>query len=166
MKTVITILVLAALVHAQIDYSTHVSRVNQLRSAAGVGSLTIDSRLNSCAQSHSQDMNDNVGLSHAGSDGSTPGQRIQKCVGVSNIFAGENAGAGYDNDISVIVAWFNSPEHKANLLNGNYNSIGIGRVGTYWVEVCLILYPNYFRCLHFCLKELFEYIRKWWGWII
>ncbi|KAJ1552254.1 hypothetical protein HK096_000850, partial [Nowakowskiella sp. JEL0078] len=128
------ILVLSTLVYAQIDYSTHVSRVNQLRSAAGLGYLTIDSRLNTCAQSHAQDMNDNVGLSHSGSDGSTPGQRIQKCVGSSNIYAGENAGAGYDNDISVIVAWFNSPEHKANLLGANYNSIGIGRVGTYWVE--------------------------------
>ncbi|KAJ3130247.1 hypothetical protein HK098_004294 [Nowakowskiella sp. JEL0407] len=133
-RTLVGLFFAISLVSAQIDYGLHLQLVNKLRSDAGVGALQLDGRLNSCADAHSQDMRDRTGLSHTGSDGSSPGDRIKKCVGQSNIFAGENAAEGYNYDQNVITGWFNSDAHRANMLNGNYNALGVGRAGTYWTQ--------------------------------
>lgn len=39
---------------------------------------------------------------------------------------GENLAIGYERAESVVAAWLNSPTHKANIMNGEYVSIGIG----------------------------------------
>ncbi|KAJ3126607.1 hypothetical protein HK098_007362 [Nowakowskiella sp. JEL0407] len=132
--SIATLLICIIQCKAQIDFQAHLAQVNGFRAAVGAAALRIDVRLNRCAQAHSQDMNDNTGLSHTGSDGSRPGERITRCTGESNIFAGENAASGFFDDNSVNIGFFNSPEHKANLLNPNYNCMGIGRVNGFWTQ--------------------------------
>lgn len=41
-------------------------------------------------------------------------------------WAGENLGIGYNDAHSVVKAWMESPKHRKNILNSNFNSIGIG----------------------------------------
>src|SRR5438067_700247 len=53
--------------------------------------------------------------------------------------AGENIAAGYAGAQDTFTQWKNSPGHNANMLNGSYRVIGIGRAyvkgspyGWYW----------------------------------
>jgi hypothetical protein len=49
-----------------------------------------------------------------------------KQVGYEYIMAGENLAVNFLESEAVNTAWMNSPTHKANLLNKNYEQIGIG----------------------------------------
>jgi uncharacterized protein YkwD len=46
----------------------------------------------------------------------------------------ENIGHGYQSPEAAVTAWIRSPSHCANLMNGQYDSFGGGKVGTYWVQ--------------------------------
>ncbi|MEM9746519.1 MAG: CAP domain-containing protein [Actinomycetota bacterium] len=116
-----------------------VAIANQERAAAGVGPLTVDPLLNAAAQLHSEDqarMND---LTHIGSDGSNPGQRIARQGYVFRTW-GENAAVGYRTAAGVMDGWMGSPGHRGNLLNPSFTEIGMGVAyssgGTpYWTQV-------------------------------
>ena len=38
---------------------------------------------------------------------------------------GENLAMGYSSASGVVNGWMNSPSHKANIMNGSFNSCGI-----------------------------------------
>lgn len=40
---------------------------------------------------------------------------------------GENLAMGIDSPVSVVVAWYKSPSHRANMLNKHYSFVGVGR---------------------------------------
>ncbi len=50
--------------------------------------------------------------------------------------AGENIAGGFSTPEAVVEAWMNSPGHRANILNPDYNKIGVGyyvdQNGAYW----------------------------------
>lgn len=46
------------------------------------------------------------------------------CPGMS--YVGENIAMGYTDAAAVMNGWMNSSGHRANILNGNYNVIGLG----------------------------------------
>ena len=56
--------------------------------------------------------------------------------GISYRAAGENIAMGYSTPEAVINAWMNSSGHRANILNANYTTIGVGYVadGNYWTQ--------------------------------
>jgi hypothetical protein len=58
-------------------------------------------------------------------DGSTIGQRVT-AAGYQWSFTGKNIAAGYTTPQAVVNGWINSPGHRANMLNPNYQEIGIG----------------------------------------
>jgi hypothetical protein len=60
---------------------------------------------------------------HVSPDGTTPWVWIRK-AGYNYLYAGENLARGFDTSASVVNAWMNSPEHRANLLSSNYTDIG------------------------------------------
>lgn len=101
-----------------------VDLVNQARAAAGVAPLTVDRRLTQAAQKHSQLMAEHGELSHQ-FDGEPSLQRR---------FANEEMPAGEEGEnvgLSQTVAGahqaiMDSPPHRHNLLNPNYNTIGVG----------------------------------------
>jgi uncharacterized protein YkwD len=79
---------------------------------------------------------------HNSPDGSTPGQRITQ-TGYQWRTWGENIAYGYTTAEQVMQGWINSPGHRANILNKNFNEIGVGyfvakssgKNGTaYWVQ--------------------------------
>ncbi len=104
-----------------------VQLVNAERATAGLDALTAQSQLTQAAQVHSLDMGCNFFLSHTGSDGSTPFDRMDR-FGYYFSTAGENVAAGYPTPQDVMNAWMNSEGHRANILNAGFTEIGIGYV--------------------------------------
>ncbi|MCX5195546.1 CAP domain-containing protein [Streptomyces sp. NBC_00249] len=109
--------------------------VNQERAAAGCPALTVNAKLTKAAQDHSADMAAHANMSHTGSDGSDPGQRITR-AGYEWRTYGENVAYGYSSPEKVMEGWMNSPGHKRNILDCSYKEIGIGlaQPGQYWTQ--------------------------------
>jgi uncharacterized protein YkwD len=112
---------------------------NQYRADAGLGPVTIDTRLTGAAQSHANDMAQRQVLTHTGADGSNAGARIS-ARGYGWTTWAENAAAGQQTPTDVMNSWINSPGHAANIRNGAMVNIGVaaaqGANGvTYWVMV-------------------------------
>jgi uncharacterized protein YkwD len=102
-----------------------IARINQERSAVGLSALSPQSQLSSAARVHSADMACNNFVSHTGSDGSLPWDRVA-AQGYSYSAVGENIYAGGGNADAIVSAWMNSPGHRDNILNANYTEIGLG----------------------------------------
>ncbi|MEV6690619.1 CAP domain-containing protein [Micromonospora sp. NPDC051196] len=114
-----------------------VELVNAERAKAGCDSLSIDDKLTTAAQRHSQDQADHRNMSHTGSDGSDPGDRIDR-VGYAWRTYGENVAWNQQTPAAVMDAWMNSPGHRANILNCAFTEIGVGVAssnGPYWTQV-------------------------------
>ena len=47
-------------------------------------------------------------------------------VGYNYSYLGENIAFNYPDDNSVMIAWMNSPGHRANILNPNFTQMGVG----------------------------------------
>lgn len=63
--------------------------------------------------------------SHTGRDGSTALERIAR-TGYHPEATGENIAAGQPSPASVVEAWMNSEGHRANILNCDFQEIGVG----------------------------------------
>lgn len=96
--------------------------------------LKLEDRLMSAALLHSEDMAAMGKLTHTGSDGSNPAERIRR-AGYEYANWGENAAAGYPTAESVVNGWLRSGGHCRNMLNPNFTEMGLGRVGSYWTQV-------------------------------
>lgn len=109
--------------------------VNKERTAVGCPALTVNEKLTKAAQDHSEDMAAHSNMSHTGSDGSDPGQRITRAGYQWSTYA-ENVAYGYDTAAKVMEGWMNSPGHKRNILDCNVKEIGIGlaQPGQYWTQ--------------------------------
>ena len=108
--------------------------VNQRRAAGatcgGVAkpaapALTLDTRLRCAARHHSRDMGTNNFMSHTGSDGTTPWQRMTS-AGYTYRRAAENIAAGYATADAVVKGWMSSTGHCNNIMDARLTQIGIG----------------------------------------
>ncbi len=128
--------------HDSSDYAAQVlMHTNAYRQQHGCPALTLNSQLSQAAQRHSDDMALNDFMSHTGSDGSSPWDRI-RATGYTYRRAAENVAAGYQTPAQVVDGWYNSPGHRANMLNCELQELGVGysrRTGTqythYWAQV-------------------------------
>lgn len=93
----------------------------------GCPALTLNPKLTTAAQGHSEDMALRNYFSHTSLDGTTPAQRVSN-AGYDWSMTGENIAAGQTTPAEVMNAWMNSPGHKANILNCGYTEIGIGHI--------------------------------------
>ncbi len=105
-----------------------VNRVIELtnveRSKLGLPALKVNTTLDTAAQNHTRNMADQDFFSHTGKDGSSPTNRVQS-IGYKGV-AGENIAAGSTTPEDVLAQWMNSPGHRANILNTDYQEIGVG----------------------------------------
>ena len=95
---------------------------NKERKAEGLPPLTIDPRLTKAAEAHAVDMSGHSVMSHDGSDGSHPADRIAKQK-YRYVLVGENVAQGQENVKEVMKAWMNSPGHRKNIL-GEFKQMG------------------------------------------
>ncbi|MFE7262465.1 CAP domain-containing protein [Streptomyces sp. NPDC057592] len=109
--------------------------VNRERRKVGCPPLKMNAELRKAAQAHSTDMASRENMSHTGSDGSAPDDRIAR-AGYGWHAYGENIAHGYTTPKSVVAGWMNSPGHRRNILNCAFKEIGVGhaRHGNYWTQ--------------------------------
>lgn len=112
---------------------------NAERTSRGLAPLVHNSLLGAAADAHSRDQAARGQLTHTGSDGSNPGQRISRAGYVWRTWA-ENAAAGYGSAGAVMAGWMGSSGHRANILNPNMTEVGLGIAYTssgypYWTQV-------------------------------
>jgi uncharacterized protein YkwD/uncharacterized membrane protein required for colicin V production len=108
------------------DEQSMLAMVNQERSKRGLSPLTWDERLADAARGHSLDMLRRGYMGHTSPDGVDTGQRIA-AAGVKANTWGENVAVAP----TVMIAHsglMSSPGHRANILNPEFKSIGIGVV--------------------------------------
>jgi uncharacterized protein YkwD len=112
-----------------------VELVNAERAKVGCSPLTVNAKLTQAAQAHSEDMAAHQNMSHTGSDGSAPGDRITGAGYVWSSY-GENVAYGYATPEQVMAGWMASPGHKENILNCSFKEIGVGlaQPGSYWTQ--------------------------------
>lgn len=116
-------------------YATEMSRGNLLsstnnrRSANGVSSLSLNSKLNQAAQDKATDMRNRNYWSHNTPDGQEPWVFID-AVGYVYTKAGENLAYGYPTSDATVTGWMNSPSHKANMLDPTFTEVGFGFINS------------------------------------
>ena len=103
--------------------------------------ISWNDQLAAAAREHSVDMANNNHFSHQGTDGSSPGDRIER-QGYSAITWGENIAAGYGDVERVVNGWLESPGHCSNIMNGSFRELGAGfaenentQYGIFWTQV-------------------------------
>ncbi|CAL9339738.1 hypothetical protein SUDANB145_00238 [Streptomyces sp. enrichment culture] len=99
--------------------------VNEERAAAGCSPLTENARLTAAADDYSDVMAASGVMSHTGPDGSTMASRVE-AAGYQWSALGENIARGQADAEAVMDAWMNSSGHRANILNCDFEEIGIG----------------------------------------
>lgn len=97
--------------------------LNAERAAVGLSPLTINPTLQSIAQVRAEEIK--TLFSHTRPNGQSWSSLLGE-YGYGYSYAGENIAAGYRTPADVMTGWMNSSGHRANILNGNYNQIGIG----------------------------------------
>lgn len=116
-----------------------VASVNGHRANMGLRPVRVDARLNAAAQAQSDHMARTRNMTHLGAGGTNAGQRISDTGYRWSTWA-ENVAFGQSTPAQVMVAWMNSPGHRANILNGRFAEIGIAKTKvpngpTYWTMV-------------------------------
>ena len=121
-------------------YNEVLTLVNQIRAEVGVHPLTLDTTLCQAATMRSLEMNYSTQFSHTRPNGTV-------CFSVFDTFptsyssAGENIAAGYSSAAAVVEGWKNSPGHYQNMINEDYNKLGVGMsdysfgYGIYWTQL-------------------------------
>ncbi|MFJ7179910.1 CAP domain-containing protein [Streptomyces massasporeus] len=112
------------------------SLVNEERAKVGCSPVAANSALTALAQNYSEDMAARGFFDHTDPDGRTPWDRADK-AGISNL-GGENIARGQADAAAVMDAWMNSPGHRANILNCDFKTLGVGvelgSGGPWWTQ--------------------------------
>ncbi len=98
--------------------------VNVERAKVGCSPVTASGALTDLATAFSDDMARRAFFDHTDPDGDTPWDRA-KAAGVSGL-GGENIARGQADAEAVMQAWMDSPGHKANILNCDFKTLGVG----------------------------------------
>lgn len=101
--------------------------VNQYRKDHGLKPLKLNPELTAAAKGHSRDLAKWDRISHYGSDGSNPWDRVKR-AGYKARLAAENVGTGQASFEEVMKGWKNSPGHNKNLLLADAEHMGIALV--------------------------------------
>lgn len=106
--------------------------INQTRQEKSLSPLVLNNRLTGAATQKANDMIANDYFQHISPAGVTPWYWIKQ-AGYNFEYAGENLAMDFFETNDVFRAWMNSPSHRDNILNPNYQEIGIavasGQVG-------------------------------------
>ncbi|MDU9003138.1 CAP domain-containing protein [Sedimentitalea todarodis] len=110
--------------------------INDERTSRGLDPVTLELRLNDSAEDHSDWMLDVDRFSHTGSGNSNPGDRMRDADfdfsgnwtwGENIAWQSERGAPGLSDDVENLHdSLMNSPGHRANILNPDFEVIGIG----------------------------------------
>jgi len=110
--------------------------VNVERSKAGCSPVAANSALSDLASAFSVDMAARGFFDHTDPSGASPWDRAAK-AGITSL-GGENIARGQADAAAVMDAWMNSPGHRANILNCDFKTLGVGvhmgSGGPWWTQ--------------------------------
>jgi uncharacterized protein YkwD len=95
---------------------------NRIRAEDSLGPLKENPQLKAAAEGQARDMAARSKMSHTGSDGSTPKERIER-AGYRNRSIAENVAGGQPTALEVLAGWMQSPPHRKNIL-GAFTEVG------------------------------------------
>lgn len=98
---------------------------NSERSRNSLNTLSLNPLLSSSAQKKAEIMVQTDCWSHYCPQGEEPWIYFRE-VGYRYEHAGENLAEGFNDAERMVNAWMNSPTHRDNILNQNFNEVGIG----------------------------------------
>lgn len=101
--------------------------INAYRKQNGLKPLRLNVALTEAAKAHSRDLAKWDRISHFGSDGSNPWDRVKRS-GFNAKVAAENVGTGQATIAEVLKGWQTSPGHNKNLLLPDADQMGIALV--------------------------------------
>lgn len=101
--------------------------INAYRKQNGLKPLKLNTELTAAAKNHSRDLAKWDRISHFGSDGSNPWDRVKR-TGYNAKLAAENVGTGQVTIDEVFKGWKESPGHNKNLLLADAEHMGIALV--------------------------------------
>ena len=99
--------------------------MNAKRTEAGLQPLTMDNTLVQVARYKSNDMIQNNFFSHTNPDG-TKWTNWLETIGYKYTTTGENIAYNITDAVELFNQWWNSPGHRANMMNASYTKVGIG----------------------------------------
>ena len=100
-----------------------VALVNKECAKEGLAPLTLSTKVSAAAQVRAEEIV--TSFSHTRPNGSSFSTALNE-QNVSYRRAGENIAWGQKSPEAVMNAWMNSSGHRANIMNGNFTSIGVG----------------------------------------
>ncbi|CAL9606834.1 CAP domain-containing protein [Streptomyces sp. enrichment culture] len=110
--------------------------VNDERAKAGCSPVAANSALRDLAEDFSGAMAAQGFFDHTDPSGATPWDRAE-AAGISNL-GGENIARGQADAQAVMEAWMDSPGHRANILNCDFQTLGVGvhfgSGGPWWTQ--------------------------------
>ncbi|MGW7433035.1 CAP domain-containing protein [Streptomyces sp. NPDC054861] len=110
--------------------------VNEERAKVGCSPVRSDAELAKLAGAFSADMAERGFFDHTDPDGATPWARAEK-AGISGL-GGENIARGQADAAAVMASWMASDGHRANILNCDYTTVGVGAHfasgGPWWTQ--------------------------------
>ncbi|MEL7049715.1 MAG: CAP domain-containing protein, partial [Pseudomonadota bacterium] len=101
--------------------------INQYRADNGLKPLKLNNDLAVAAKGHARDLAKWDRISHYGSDGSNPWDRVKR-TGFKARLAAENVGTGQVNFEEVLRGWKESAGHNKNLLLADATHMGIALI--------------------------------------
>ena len=115
---------------SQLDFASHVLMLtNKSRMAEGLMPLSSFPLLSSAAAIRAQELV--TRYDHDRPDGSafyTVFAEPSINLSLAGLVAGENIASGQSNPVEVHDAWMNSPTHRANIMNSDFQHLGVGSV--------------------------------------
>ena len=112
---------------SNINTSDLLKYTNEQREGKGLGALTLNDDLSQAAKAKADDMFEHDYWAHVSPQGVDPWYFFSQ-AGYDYYYAGENLAKNFSDSRSVVKAWMNSPSHRDNLLNTNYDEIGFAVV--------------------------------------
>lgn len=114
-------------ISSSIDQKSVIELTNKEREKLGLSDVVENSALDQAAQAKAQNMFAENYWSHFAPSGKSPWDFILGS-GYKFTYAGENLAKNFYSSEDVVKAWMDSPTHRDNLLNPNYQDIGIAVV--------------------------------------
>lgn len=116
----------------ELFYKKIIESTNTERVKNNLKPLTENTLLNNSATFKSNDMNSGQYFEHVSPEGVSISDLANQFK-YEYITIGENLAMGnFQTEDEIVIAWMNSPGHRANILNPKYTQIGVGIVSGTW----------------------------------
>ena len=116
---------------AGLNASDLIDMTNKIRQEADLKTLEPNHKLTQAAYRKAYDILNHNYFAHTNPSGKPFYQWIEE-EGYNYLYAGENLAIDFTTNEAVMAAWLESPSHRANIINSNYNEIGMVALRGQW----------------------------------